>query len=85
MQLTKKLEIHSKKKIIEFLNKQPVGRIASIDANGYPQIIPMNFVYVEADNIDINSFYTQKSDSIYMHSHPFGEKLDNIRRNTKQQ
>jgi uncharacterized protein len=83
MQLTKKLEIHSKKKIIEFLNKQPVGRIASIDANGYPQIIPMNFVYVEADNIDINSFYTQKSDSIYMHSHPFGEKLDNIRRNTK--
>jgi uncharacterized protein len=83
MQLTKKLEIHSKKKIIEFLNKQPVGRIASIDANGYPQIIPMNFVYIEADNIDINSFYTQKSDGIYMHSHPFGEKLDNIRRNTK--
>lgn len=83
MQLTKKLEIHSKKKIIEFLNKQPVGRIASIDANGYPQIIPMNFVYIEANNFDINSFYTQKSDGIYMHSHPFGEKLDNIRRNTK--
>lgn len=83
MQLTKKLEIHSKKKIIEFLNKQPVGRIASIDANGYPQIIPMNFVYIEANNLDIPSFYTQKSDGIYMHSHPFGEKLDNIRRNTK--
>ena len=83
MQLTKKLEIHSKKKIIEFLNKQPVGRIASIDANGYPQIIPMNFVYIEANNLDINSFYTQKLDGIYMHSHPFGEKLDNIRRNTK--
>jgi len=83
MQLTKKLEIHSKKKIIEFLNKQPVGRIASIDANGYPQIIPMNFVYIEANNFDINSFYAQKSDGIYMHSHPFGEKLDNIRRNTK--
>ena len=83
MELTKKLEIHSKKKIIEFLNKQPVGRIASIDANGYPQIIPMNFVYIEANNFDINSFYTQKSDGIYMHSHPFGEKLDNIRRNTK--
>ena len=83
MQLTKKLEIHSKKKIIEFLNKQPVGRIASIDANGYPQIIPMNFVYIEANNFDIPPFYTQKSDGIYMHSHPFGEKLDNIRRNTK--
>ena len=83
MQLTKKLEIHSKKKIIEFLNKQPVGRIASIDANGYPQIIPMNFVYIEANNFDIPSFYTQKSDGIYMHSHPFGEKLDNIRRNSQ--
>jgi uncharacterized protein len=83
MQLTKKLEIHSKKKIIEFLNKQPVGRIASIDANGYPQIIPMNFVYIEANNFDIPPFYTQKLDGIYMHSHPFGEKLDNIRRNTK--
>ena len=83
MQLTKKLEIHSKKKIIEFLNKQPVGRIASIDANGYPQIIPMNFVYIEANNFDIPPFYTQKLDGIYMHSHPFGEKLENIRRNTK--
>ena len=55
MQLTKKLEIQSKKKIIEFLNSQPVGRIASIDANGYPQVIPMNFVFVQADIPDINS------------------------------
>ena len=46
MQLIKKLEIKSRKKIIEFLNKQPVGRVASIDRNGYPQIIPMNFVYL---------------------------------------
>src|ERR671933_1251284 len=83
MQLIRKLEIQSKERVIEFLNKQPVGRIASIDANGYPQIIPMNFVYIEANNFDIPPFYTQKSDGIYMHSHPFGEKLDNIRRNTK--
>src|ERR671922_1433711 len=69
MQLTKKLEIQSKKKIIEFLNNQPVGRIASIDKNGYPQVIPMNFVYYDG--------------AIYMHSHPFGEKLDNIERNEK--
>ena len=48
MQLVKKLEIRSKYKMIEFLNKEPVGRIASIDANGYPQVIPMNFVYVQA-------------------------------------
>jgi uncharacterized protein len=67
MQLVKKFEIHSKDKIIEFLNNQPVGRIASIDKNGYPQVIPMNFVYYDG--------------AIYMHSHPFGEKLDNIQRN----
>jgi nitroimidazol reductase NimA-like FMN-containing flavoprotein (pyridoxamine 5'-phosphate oxidase superfamily) len=67
MQLVKKYEIHSKHKMIEFLNGQPVGRIASLDANGYPQVIPMNFVYHDG--------------VIYMHSHPFGEKLENIRRN----
>ncbi len=67
MQLVKKYEIQSKDKIIQFLNSQPVGRLASLDSNGYPQIIPMNFVYNDG--------------AIYMHSHPFGEKLENIRRN----
>ena len=67
MQLVKKFEIQSKKKMIDFLNNQPAGRVASIDKEGYPQVIPMNFVY--ADGV------------IYMHSHPFGEKLENIRRN----
>ncbi|MDQ3719052.1 MAG: pyridoxamine 5'-phosphate oxidase family protein [Thermoproteota archaeon] len=83
MQLTKKLEIQSKKKIIEFLHNQPVGRIASIDINGYPQVIPMNFVFVQADDPHINSQSIIKSDAVYMHSHPFGEKLDNIKRNEK--
>jgi uncharacterized protein len=83
MQLTKKLEIQSKKKIIEFLNNQPVGRIASIDINGYPQVIPMNFVFVQADTPDNNLQSITKLDAIYMHSHPFGEKLDNIKRNEK--
>ena len=67
MQLVKKYEIKSRKKMIDFLNSQPAGRVASIDEKGYPQIIPMNFVYF--------------NDAIYMHSHPFGEKLDNMRRN----
>lgn len=83
MQLTKKLEIQSKKKIIEFLHNQPVGRIASIDINGYPQVIPMNFVFVQADDPHTNSQFIIKSDAVYMHSHPFGEKLDNIKRNEK--
>ena len=69
MQLLGRLEIKSKKKIKEFLDVEHVGRIASIDENGFPQIIPMNFVFM--------------NDAIYMHSHTKGEKLDNIRRNEK--
>ncbi|AJM92214.1 MULTISPECIES: pyridoxamine 5'-phosphate oxidase family protein [Nitrosopumilus] len=64
-----RLEIKSYEKIKEFLSEEHVGRIASIDENGYPQIIPMNFAFV--------------NDSIYMHSYTRGEKLDNILRNPK--
>jgi len=59
----------SSKKINDFLSEEHVGRIASIDENGYPQIIPMNFAFVD--------------NAIYMHSYPKGEKLDNITRNSK--
>ncbi|SHO47040.1 putative Pyridoxamine 5'-phosphate oxidase [Nitrosotalea sinensis] len=69
MQLLGRLEIKSQERIIEFLNKQETGRVCSIDENGYPQIIPMNFVYANG--------------SIYMHSHPRGEKLENMTRNSK--
>ena len=40
-----------------------------MDVNGFPQIIPMNFVFI--------------NDVIYMHSHIKGEKLENIKRNDK--
>jgi len=69
MQLLGKLEIKSKEKIIEFLSSESTGRIASMDADGFPQIIPMNFVFI--------------NDVIYMHSHIRGEKLENIKRNDK--
>lgn len=69
MQLLGRLEIKSKEKIIEFLNQQETGRIGSIDKEGFPQIIPMNFVYT--------------NDAVYMHSHPRGEKLANIGSNSK--
>jgi len=69
VQLLGRLEIKSKDKIIGFLNQQETGRICSIDKDGYPQIIPMNFVY--------------KNDAIYMHSHIKGEKLENIAKNPK--
>ena len=69
VQLLGRLEIKSKEKIIEFLNQQETGRVCSIDKEGFPQIIPMNFVYA--------------NDAIYMHSHPRGEKLENMSKNPK--
>jgi nitroimidazol reductase NimA-like FMN-containing flavoprotein (pyridoxamine 5'-phosphate oxidase superfamily) len=63
------LKIRLFEKIKEFLKEEHIGRISSIDKNGFPQIIPMNFVFL--------------NDAIYMHSHVKGEKLDNISRNNK--
>jgi nitroimidazol reductase NimA-like FMN-containing flavoprotein (pyridoxamine 5'-phosphate oxidase superfamily) len=81
MKLIKKLEIQFKQNIISFLNSQAVGRLASIDINGFPQVIPMNFVYVQSEKFRDNSCIL-KEDCIYMHSFRFGEKIDNIRRNS---
>lgn len=69
MQLLGRLEIKSKQKIAEFLNQEHVGRVCSIDKDGFPQIIPMNFIFL--------------NDAIYMHSHPRGEKIENIKSNSK--
>jgi nitroimidazol reductase NimA-like FMN-containing flavoprotein (pyridoxamine 5'-phosphate oxidase superfamily) len=69
LQLNGILKIQSRQKIQEFLNEEHVGRISSIDEAGYPQIIPMNFVFLD--------------DSIYLHSHTRGEKIDNVKRNNK--
>jgi len=69
LQLNGILKIQSRQKIQEFLNQEHVGRISSIDEAGYPQIIPMNFVFLD--------------DSIYLHSHTRGEKIDNVKRNNK--
>jgi uncharacterized protein len=90
MRLFPKLEIKSKTKLIRFLNDQSVGRIASIDKQGFPEIIPMNFVYMTNEQIG-SSFGTSKnrdagkldSGAIYMHSHPSGEKIENIIQNSK--
>ena len=40
----------------------------------------MNFVYVQAEKIDDS--HILKQDAIYMHSYRFGEKIDNIKRNS---
>ena len=82
MQLIPKLEIKSLSNMISFLNEERVGRVASIDEQGYPQIIPMNFVYVKNDLIDTQSD-NKNIGAIYMHSHPIGEKIENIKRNSR--
>jgi nitroimidazol reductase NimA-like FMN-containing flavoprotein (pyridoxamine 5'-phosphate oxidase superfamily) len=69
VQLTGILQIKSYARVKEFLNAEHVGRVASMDENGFPQIIPMNFAFLD--------------DAVYMHSHVRGEKLDNISRNNK--
>ena len=69
MQLVGKLIIKSKDNIIKFLSEESTGRISSIDKDGFPQIIPMNFVFLD--------------NSVYMHSHIRGEKIENIKRNSK--
>ena len=69
MQLLGKLIIKSKEKIIQFLNDESTGRISSIDKEGFRQIIPMNFVFL--------------NNAVYMHSHIKGEKIENIKRNSK--
>ncbi|MDH3312916.1 MAG: pyridoxamine 5'-phosphate oxidase family protein [Nitrosopumilus sp.] len=69
MQLVGILQIRSYDKVKEFLNEEHVGRVSSMDGNGFPQIIPMNFVFLNG--------------VVYMHSHVKGEKLDNITRNNK--
>ena len=69
MQLVGILQIKSYDKVKEFLQQEHVGRISTIDENGYPQIIPMNFVFL--------------NDAVYMHSHPRGEKIQNFKRNEK--
>ncbi len=69
MQLVGILKIQSFDKIKEFLHSEHVGRMSTIDENGFPQIIPMNFVFL--------------NDAVYMHSHTRGEKLENIKRNEK--
>lgn len=54
MQLTSRFRIKRIESIVNFLNDVHVGRLATIDKNGYPQVIPMNFVHF-ASRLDISS------------------------------
>ncbi len=69
MNFGERSKIKSKEKIIEFLQKEHTGRIATIDKNGFPFVAPMNFVYY--------------NNAVYIHGFPKGEKYDNMKLNSK--
>lgn len=62
-------EITDRDEITRILNATNVGRMATIGAQGYPYITPLNFVVLEG--------------CVYFHCANSGEKLDNILRDSK--
>lgn len=64
-----KLEIVEQKQIEAILVKGRVGRLGTLGDDGYPYIVPVNYVYWQG--------------AVYFHCALVGEKLDNIRRLAK--
>jgi hypothetical protein len=62
-------EVKDMRQIEGMLTTANIGRMATMGADGYPYVTPVNFVYYEG--------------SIYFHSAPAGEKLDNIARDAR--
>jgi hypothetical protein len=65
----KQSEITDKSAIEAILQRARIGRLATLGADGYPYITPVNYVYWQ--------------ESVYFHCALVGEKLDNIRRHGK--
>ena len=59
-------ELKDQETINALLDRSQVGRIATVNRNGFPVIKPVNFVYWEG--------------KIYVHSSTRGEKISDIRR-----
>jgi uncharacterized protein len=62
-------EITDPKEIHRILSAATIGRLASLGADGYPYITPVNYVFT--------------NDCIYFHCALKGEKLDNIARDDR--
>jgi hypothetical protein len=69
MQNRMKLHMLSDQEIERLLTESQVGRIASVDPEGYPYVVPVHFVYL--------------NERIYFHGLPKGQKLDYISKNPK--
>lgn len=59
-------EVKNPSEIERILGSTNIGRLATVGADGYPYITPVNFVFHRG--------------CVYFHCAPRGEKLDNIRR-----
>ncbi len=65
----KHCEIKDPKEMIRILASTNIGRLATVDAEGYPYITPLNFVFHEG--------------CVYFHCASEGEKLDNLTRDPR--
>jgi len=62
-------EISDREDMIRILNSCRIGRLATLDADGYPYITPVNFVFYQG--------------CVYFHCALQGEKLDNLARDPR--
>lgn len=65
----KHCEVTDPEAIRRLLESCTIGRLATTDAEGYPYITPVNYLFWNG--------------RIYLHSSPKGEKIDNIRRDNR--
>lgn len=65
----KHCEITDPKEVARIMGSTNIGRLATVDAEGYPYITPVNFVFHDG--------------CVYFHCAPEGEKLDNLIRNPR--
>ena len=59
-------ELKDKETVMAILERSPVGRIATVNSQGYPVIKPVNFLYLEG--------------KVYLHASAKGEKVEDIER-----
>ena len=65
----KHCEVTDPKEMTRILASTNIGRMATVDGEGYPYITPVNFVFHEG--------------CVYFHCAPKGEKLDNLTRDPR--
>ena len=62
-------EVTDPKEIRHILDATTIGRLATVGRDGYPYVTPVNFVWFRG--------------CIYFHCAPEGEKLENLRRDSR--